>query len=171
MTISREQIKQVFLAHGFTIKPGHDDLKEYVYAAAEALIAQAQVAPEAAQEAEPVAVANRGTCAFWVKWTDAAKGLYGPGIKLYAAPQHDADHIPDTTKMVDAELLELLTGLLREIDRNTCTHEETHRGGFIWEICDMCGAKWADDEGGKPEFKWPEIVERARAKLATLRHV
>lgn len=35
---------------------------------------------------EPVAIANRGEGAFWVKWTDAAEGLYGPGIKLYAAP-------------------------------------------------------------------------------------
>lgn len=36
--------------------------------------------------AEPVAIANRGECAFWVRWTEAAEGLYGPGIKLYAAP-------------------------------------------------------------------------------------
>lgn len=35
---------------------------------------------------EPVALANRGLHAFWVKWTEAAAGLYGPGIKLYAAP-------------------------------------------------------------------------------------
>lgn len=28
------------------------------------------------------------------------------------------------------------------------------------------GAKWADDEGGKPEFKWPKVVERAHAMLA-----
>ncbi|HHW1883196.1 TPA: hypothetical protein ACUUCD_006231, partial [Pseudomonas aeruginosa] len=34
---------------------------------------------------EPVALANRGLHAFWVKWTEAAAGLYGPGIKLYAA--------------------------------------------------------------------------------------
>ncbi|WP_201267278.1 hypothetical protein [Pseudomonas aeruginosa] len=33
---------------------------------------------------EPVALANRGLHAFWVKWTEAAAGLYGPGIKLYA---------------------------------------------------------------------------------------
>ncbi|SOY79976.1 hypothetical protein CBM2599_A120541 [Cupriavidus taiwanensis] len=36
--ITREQIRAVFLANGFTIKPGHDDLKEYVYEAASALI-------------------------------------------------------------------------------------------------------------------------------------
>lgn len=36
--ITREQIRAVFLANGFTVKPGHDDLKEYVYEAASALI-------------------------------------------------------------------------------------------------------------------------------------
>ena len=60
----------------------------------------------------------------------------------------------------------LANDLLREIERQTCTHEETHRGGFLWEICDSCGAKWADDEGGKPEFKWSKAVERAHAMLA-----
>ncbi|MEV1657555.1 hypothetical protein ABZR11_30390 [Pseudomonas aeruginosa] len=63
--------------------------------------------------------------------------------------------------------LDLLHGLVREVERKTCGHEETHRGGAIWEICDSCGAKWADDEGGKPEFAWPESVEKARAFLAT----
>ena len=41
---------------------------------------------------EPVALANRGLHAFWVKWTEAAAGLYGPGIKLYAAPVVQAQH-------------------------------------------------------------------------------
>ncbi len=62
--------------------------------------------------------------------------------------------------------MELLRGLVSEIERQTCEHEETHRGGAIWEICDSCGRKWADDEGGKPEFEWPESVEKAREFLA-----
>ncbi|MFU7495807.1 hypothetical protein ACM736_28210 [Pseudomonas aeruginosa] len=46
---------------------------------------------------EPVALANRGLHAFWVKWTEAAAGLYGPGIKLYAAPVAQAQHsVPET---------------------------------------------------------------------------
>lgn len=45
---------------------------------------------------EPVALANRGLHAFWVKWTEAAAGLYGPGIKLYTAPVAQAQHsVPD----------------------------------------------------------------------------
>lgn len=65
------------------------------------------------------------------------------------------------------KVLDLLRGLVREVEHKTCCHEKTHRGGAIWEICDYCGAKWADDEGGKPEFAWPESVEKARAFLAT----
>ena len=32
--------------------------------------------------------------------------------------------------------------------KHICPHEERHRGGVIWEFCDNCDAKWADDEGG-----------------------
>jgi hypothetical protein len=56
--------------------------------------------------------------------------------------------------------------LLSWAEAQICMHEETHRGGSIWEICDQCGAKWADDEGGKPEFKWPEPIVKARALLS-----
>ncbi|MCS7525782.1 hypothetical protein N0609_05700 [Pseudomonas aeruginosa] len=41
---------------------------------------------------EPVALANRGNQGFWVEWTEAAAGLYGSGIKLYAAPVAQAQH-------------------------------------------------------------------------------
>ena len=45
-TMSDEQIKSVFLANGFTIKSGHDDLKPYVYQAARALLAATQPAAQ-----------------------------------------------------------------------------------------------------------------------------
>ena len=51
---------------------------------------------------------------------------------------------------------------------NICSHDETYRGGAIWEICRQCGEKWADDEGGKPEFKWPEWVLRTEKAIATI---
>ena len=62
-------------------------------------------------------------------------------------------------------LREALKHLLSYAERQICEHEETHRGGAIWEICDMCGVKWADDEGGKPEFKWPDEIKAAHAAL------
>ncbi|HDL5094000.1 TPA: hypothetical protein PXD63_004264 [Pseudomonas aeruginosa] len=52
---------------------------------------------------EPVALANRGLHAFWVKWTEAAAGLYGPGIKLYAAPVALAQHSVPGDIMRDAQ--------------------------------------------------------------------
>lgn len=60
-----------------------------------------------------------------------------------------------------AKAEKLLKALVNHVEMNTCSHEETHRGGAIWEICNGCGAKWADDEGGKPKFKWPKAVAEA----------
>lgn len=53
---------------------------------------------EQGERQEAVAIANRGKCAFWVKWTEAAEGLYGPGIKLYTTPQPG----PDVRALVEA---------------------------------------------------------------------
>jgi hypothetical protein len=84
---------------------------------------------------------------------------------LCNSPQHlnkaDAALIADAPAMLDA-----LEKAVDHIERNTCQHEDTYRGGAIWEICRECGAKWADDDGGKPEFKWPEYVEQACAIIA-----
>lgn len=54
-----------------------DELEEVVKLA---LSQQENIPPE------PVAIANKGEHAFWVRWTDAGKSLRGPGIKLYSAP-------------------------------------------------------------------------------------
>lgn len=72
---------------------------------------------------EPVALANRGLHAFWVKWTEAAAGLYGPGIKLYAAPVAQAQHsvpeglalipVRETEAMHDAVMALLYRGVAR----------------------------------------------------------
>ena len=59
----------------------------------------------------------------------------------------------------------LIQQLVEYIEKNTCQHEETHRGGAIWEICDGCNAQWADDRGGKPKFAWAPIVLAAHARL------
>lgn len=62
--------------------------------------------------------------------------------------------------------LHTLQSLLAWSEAQICMHEETRRGGTNWEICDQCGAKWADDEGGKPEFQWPEPIVKASALLS-----
>ena len=36
--LDRDRIREIFMAHGFTVKEGQTDLKQYVYDAAEALL-------------------------------------------------------------------------------------------------------------------------------------
>lgn len=67
-------------------------------------------------------------------------------------------------------LVDALRDLLDHVDRNTCTHENTHRGGFLWTICDECGQQWADDRGGFVPYVDPEPVAVARAVLSTFAH-
>lgn len=49
--LSDERIREIFMAHGFTIKEGQTDLKPYVYAAARALLAEQAAAPMAGETA------------------------------------------------------------------------------------------------------------------------
>lgn len=52
-----------------------------------------------------------------------------------------------TTKQeLQNELIDCIRSLVGDLYKHICEHEETHRGGAIWEICDHCGEKWADDE-------------------------
>ena len=95
--------------------------------------------------------------------TDLKQYVYDAADALLRAARAQADSVQE-----DAAL-QLIADLVRHIDRETCTHEETHRGGAIWEICNSCGSMWADDKGGKPEFKWPDCVEKARAFLDAAR--
>lgn len=63
--------------------------------------------------------------------------------------------------------LNMVKRLVEYIESNAlCAHESTHRAGAIWTVCDECGARWADDKGGKPEFQWPAVVVDARRLLA-----
>ena len=73
----------------------------------------------------------------------------------------DADVAADTIEAL-AEALKAMISLAQE---NICSHKETHRGGFLWTVCDACGAAWADDEGGKPEWEEPSEFVLARAAL------
>ncbi len=64
------------------------------------------------------------------------------------------------------ERIVLRDALLRLIrDVRYCSHDDTHRGGAIWTICDQCGQRWADDEGGFKPNPLDEIVDGARNAL------
>ena len=68
--------------------------------------------------------------------------------------------------MTKNELVHALSGLLEFVDRNTCEHDDTHRAGIIWTVCDGCGMKWADDEGGFVPHTDAPAVAHARAVLS-----
>ena len=65
--------------------------------------------------------------------------------------------------------LALLAAVVELHDKETCRHEDTHRGGSIWTICDICGRKWADDRGGFQPYSDPPAIAQARAALAASR--
>lgn len=67
------------------------------------------------------------------------------------------------------ELISAINGLISLVWKNTCSHEDTHRGGSIWEICDQCGAMWADDEGGRPEFVEPKEITVAEELIKRIK--
>ena len=87
--------------------------------------------------------------------------------------QHDSPHLngrgweilPEGPSLTD-ELAEALQKVCNKYASTLCAHDETYRGGLIWEICAHCGAKWADDEGGKPPYKENETLAMAEAVLA-----
>jgi hypothetical protein len=64
-----------------------------------------------------------------------------------------------------SKLAKHLEKCIDHIDRNTCEHEDTYRGGAIWTICRGCGMKWADDEGGFMPYQEPKWLTAARAAL------
>jgi hypothetical protein len=69
-------------------------------------------------------------------------------------------------KAAGDELAAALLALLIRDTQNTCPHENTHRAGAQWEICDDCGTRWADDMGGKPAWEDPQEWVAARAAIA-----
>ncbi|HEK0816606.1 hypothetical protein P4209_18075 [Pseudomonas aeruginosa] len=91
LCVERQQQLDAALAEVERLTRDRDDcLKARMHYATQLGEALARVSE--LEKQEPVALANRGLHAFWVKWTEAAAGLYGPGIKLYAAPVVQAQH-------------------------------------------------------------------------------
>ncbi|MFS4530700.1 hypothetical protein ACMFMQ_23540 [Pseudomonas aeruginosa] len=95
---------------------------------------------------EPVALANRGLHAFWVKWTEAAAGLYGPGIKLYAAPVVQAQQLHDLDKQCRDDVARAL-GLRPNQER-----------GFAWSylLASIKSCVKASEDSAQAQHSVPE---------------
>ena len=48
--LDRDRIREIFMAHGFTVKEGQTDLKQYVYDAADALLRAARAPADSVLE-------------------------------------------------------------------------------------------------------------------------
>ncbi len=112
-------------------------------------VAQARVAELERQE--PVALANRGLHAFWVKWTEAAAGLYGPGIKLYAAPVAQAQQLNDLDKQCRDDVARAL-GLRPNQER-----------GFAWSylLASIKSCVKSSGDSAQAQHSVPELLVRA----------
>lgn len=103
---------------------------------------------------EPVALANRGLHAFWVKWTEAAAGLYGPGIKLYAAPVAQAQQLHDLDKQCRDDVARAL-GLRPNQER-----------GFAWSylLASIKSCVKASGDSAQAQHSVPEL-DQSRSAL------
>ena len=80
--LDRTRIREIFMTHGFTVKEGQTDLKQYVYDAAEALLRAART-PAESVTAPAAVVIECGNLYAKVKLTDEAFGTTKVGDKLY----------------------------------------------------------------------------------------
>ena len=123
--LSKDQIREVFLAHGFTVKDGQTDLKTYVYDAAYALIALVQQPTE--RKGEPVVPTDLGAW-LWVKLADYCRrkglnphhenDLFNLAGELRAMLAHTSPQVPEDVIVI---LDECRTALM-ECDRD-CDYE------------------------------------------------
>ena len=82
-SLTRDQIREVFMAHGFTVKEGHTDLKQYVYDAAYALLAMGAAPQQEAQEP----VAWESTTPGYIKYiTQARYEEFSPAVRRWYKP-------------------------------------------------------------------------------------
>ncbi|EOC2022920.1 TPA: hypothetical protein ACQQHD_003571 [Pseudomonas aeruginosa] len=108
---------------------------------------------------EPVALADRGLHAFWVKWTEAAAGLYGPGIKLYTAPVVQAQQLHDLDKQCRDDVARAL-GLRPNQER-----------GFAWSylLASIKSCVKASEDSAQAQHSVPGDIMRDAQRYRWLR--
>lgn len=107
--VSRQQIREVFLRNGFTIKPGCDDLREYVYKAAFELLELAAPAVQGEPTASPTSGMNLGQRIQHVGGRETERGTveFGSVMAVEALVSHVLRDIavqgePDVAQLVEA---------------------------------------------------------------------
>lgn len=93
--------------------------------------------------------------------SDAQEGSTGIPKRAWSKEADMMGSWVEAERAPSGDTVKIMRDLLYWAENTICPHEETHRGGAIWEICDACGAKWADDEGGRPPSTTPTPLQAA----------
>lgn len=91
------------------------------------------------------------------------RGFQGGRRDRYKQYVRETDALGSRVKELEGALAKLLDWA----DGQLCAHDNTHRRGSIWTICNDCGRKWADDV--KPfdpdeDFE-PSAIKQAQAAI------
>jgi hypothetical protein len=92
------QIREIFLANGFTIKDGQTDLKPYVYAAARALLAAASPPPAQTADVREMADEQREAILMAIGWHEHGSSVrdmkYADALRAFLLTER-LDHIDE----------------------------------------------------------------------------
>ncbi|WP_198346224.1 hypothetical protein [Pseudomonas aeruginosa] len=106
---------------------------------------------------EPVALANRGLHAFWVKWTEAAAGLYGPGIKLYAAPVVQAQHSVPEGVTIERDVAGTIHIKVGDFDFIQLQYQRPYTdNASTWKLAERIASLLAAAPGNSAQHSVPE---------------
>lgn len=152
--VTTDDIRRVFIAHGFTVKEGQSDLKPYVFDAARALLRLARNSGELSYQSEVA------------KWMDAC---FGPVVSG-DVQERNYRFLEEALELVQAlgctkeEAYQLVDYVF---NRPVGEHEQ-EVGGVMLTLAALCAAHKIDmDELGRRELSraWT-VIDKIRAKQA-----
>lgn len=101
----------------------------------------------------------------WVLSPGAQSRIYGH-LMAVSQDAYKRGKIVGAKVFGSSSLQKAFKELLAHAERSTCNHEEMHRAGTIWTVCDNCSMQWADDRGGPPKpGEWPQWIKDAQDVL------
>ncbi|MEE2520146.1 hypothetical protein [Pseudomonas aeruginosa] len=118
------------------------------------------------EKQEPVALANRGIHAFWVKWTEAAAGLYGPGIKLYAHPVAQAQHSVPEGVTIERDVAGTIHIKVGDFDFIQLQYQRPYTdNASTWKLAERIASLLAAAPGKEVPQAWLDVQAERRRQV------
>ncbi|HFH4397588.1 TPA: hypothetical protein ACGJ1E_004058 [Pseudomonas aeruginosa] len=118
------------------------------------------------EKQEPVALANRGIHAFWVKWTEAAAGLYGPGIKLYAHPVAQAQHSVPEGVTIERDVAGTIHIKVGDFDFIQLQYQRPYTdNASTWKLAERIASLLAAAPGTEVPQAWLDVQAERRRQV------